>query len=286
MSDDARVTLAKPDLADQALEGLVRAARFEATRLTQVVSAVAPIRRAPHPLAEQVDQLIFGERFAVLEDRDGWAWGQATRDGYVGWVDLGALGEIRSEPTHRIVAPSTLAFAEPSIKSPARGPFSLNALVTVEAVSGPLASVDGAGWMPAPHLCEIGFGFSEPAAVAERFEGTPYLWGGRTSLGLDCSGLVQQALFAAGLGCPRDADQQARIGRPAPAEDLRRGDLVLWRGHVGMMLDETRLIHANAFHMAVAIEPLATARARIAGSGGGEPTACRRPESVVWATGR
>ncbi len=108
------------------------------------------------------------------------------------------------------------------------------------------------------------------------FLGAPYLWGGRDSLGLDCSGLVQQALYAVGAACPRDTDQQALLGESVPRSELARGDLVFWRGHVGMMLDETRLIHANAHHMAVAIEPLSAAVARIAGKGGGEPTAMRR----------
>ena len=129
---------------------------------------------------------------------------------------------------------------------------------------------------PRGHLAPIGAGFVEPTATAERFLGTPYLWGGRDSVGIDCSGLVQQALYAGGLACPRDSDLQARLGDPAKPETLARGDLVFWRGHVGMMLDEARLIHANAWHMAVAIEPLAEALERIARRGGGDPTAFRR----------
>jgi cell wall-associated NlpC family hydrolase len=135
---------------------------------------------------------------------------------------------------------------------------------------------EGAGWIPARHLAPIGADFSEPAATAERFLGTPYLWGGRDSVGIDCSGLVQQALYAAGLACPRDSDLQAQLGSAVDAGDLARGDLVFWRGHVGMLLDEARLIHANAWHMAVAIEPLAEAVERIARRGGGEPIAFRR----------
>ena len=241
----------------------------------RLVIPAAPVRRGPSLDAEQLDQLLFGERFDVVEIVDGFAWGQAARDGYVGWVEAAALSPRLLEATHRVTALRTFAFAEPSIKAPARGPFSLNALVTVSEIEAGLAFVEGAGWAPLGHLTPVGAAFAEPADTAERLLGTPYLWGGRDSLGIDCSGLIQQALFAAGRACPRDSDLQARLGTPTPIETLARGDLVFWRGHVGMMLDGSRLLHANAHHMAVAVEPLAEAVARIALSGG-PPAAFRR----------
>jgi cell wall-associated NlpC family hydrolase len=274
---DPRITLARPDLASLSLEGQVRAVRYAPTTVMRLIAPATPVRGGPGLEAEQVDQLLFGELFAVLDVQDGFVWGQAARDGYVGWVAAAGLSDRLPTPTHWVAAPSTFAFARASIKSPSRGPFSLNALVTVTEIEGALARVEDAGWMPIAHLAPIGEAFAEPADVAERLLGAPYLWGGRDSLGLDCSGLTQQAFYAAGLACPRDSDQQAGLGVPAPPEALSRGDLVFWRGHVGMMLDAKRLIHANAHHMAVAIEPLAEAVRRIADRGGGQPTAYRRP---------
>jgi cell wall-associated NlpC family hydrolase len=276
VSGDPRLTLARADLASTDLEGIVRAARFAEPRQTRLVVASAPLRAAPDVEAEQLDQLLFGEPFDLIETAGGFAWGQAVRDGYVGWVDASALAAGRCEPTHQVTALRTFAFAAPAIKSRPFGPLSLNALVRISGAEADLLHAHGAGWIPATHLTPIGSAFAEPAASAERFLGTPYLWGGRDSVGIDCSGLVQQALYAAGLACPRDSDLQARLGAPVEAGELARGDLVFWRGHVGMMLDATRLIHANAWHMAVEIEPLAEAIARIASRGGGEPTARRR----------
>jgi hypothetical protein len=242
----------------------------------RVAGLSTSLRAAPDAWAEQLDALLFGERFEVLDIDGRFAWGQAARDGYVGFVETAALSADLLEPTHRVTALRTFAFADPSIKSRPFGPLSLNALVAVIDEDAQLLQVEGAGWVAARHLAPIGQDFAAPADVAERFVGTPYLWGGRDSLGIDCSGLVQQSLYAAGLACPRDSDQQAELGRPIDREALARGDLVFWRGHVGMMLDEARLIHANAHHMAVAVEPLDEAIARITARGGGEPTAMRR----------
>lgn len=276
MIHDPRLTLARSDLASAGLEGLIGAGRFQDPKLTRLIIPSAAVRVAPSFDAEQVDQLLFGELFEALDWVNGFAWGQAARDGYVGWVEAAALSARPLEPTHRVTVLRTFAFAEPSIKSPARGPFSLNALVAVTEGKGPLVRAEGAGWIARAHLAEIGAAFDDPASVAERFLGTPYLWGGRDSLGVDCSGLVQQALYASGRACPRDSDLQARLGAPAAPETLGRGDLVFWRGHVGMMLDAERLLHANAHHMAVAVEPLAQSARRIAGAGGGDPTGYRR----------
>jgi cell wall-associated NlpC family hydrolase len=235
------------------------------------------IHRAPDLDSEQMDQLLFGETFEVVEEEaGGFVWGQASRDGYVGFVAREALQPRPPAPTHRVAAIRTYAFAEPSIKSRAYGPYSLNALVAVEGQEGRLAKVAGAGWMTTEHLAPVGQFETDLAAVAERFLGAPYLWGGRESVGLDCSGLVQAAMFACGLACPRDTDQQAGLGAEIARGDFRRGDLVFWNGHVGVGLDETRIVHANGFHMMVAIEPLETAIARIDAAGVGRPTAFRR----------
>ncbi|MGZ3272972.1 MAG: C40 family peptidase [Caulobacteraceae bacterium] len=269
---DARLTLARPDLADAALQGVVKAARFDKTEAFRCTAPAAAIRRAPHPSAEQLDQLLYGETFHVIETDGGWGWGQAGRDGYVGHMELADLAPGVLPATHRVGALRAYAFSDPDIKSSPLVLLSLNALVAVEAEEGRFLKAVGSGWIPAVHLTPIGTLEADPAGVAERFLGAPYQWGGRESLGLDCSGLVQQALHACGRYCPRDSDQQQALGQAVEAPPLVRGDLVFWKGHVGMMLDGARMIHANAFHMQVEIEPLAEAVARI-----GEPAAFRRP---------
>jgi cell wall-associated NlpC family hydrolase len=279
MSGDPRITPVRDGVAPRGLEGLVPAEVYVDARRLRCAAPAAALRRAPDAAAEQLDQLLFGETFEVVEEEAaGFVWGQALRDGYVGFVEAAALAPAGPAPTHRVAALRTYAFAEPSIKARAGGPFSLNALVTVDAVEGELAHAVGAGWIAARHLAPIGGFETDPAAVAERFLGAPYLWGGRESLGLDCSGLVQEALFACGLACPRDTDQQARLGRAIGRAEFRRGDLVFWKGHVAMGLDAERIVHANAWHMAVAAEPLEAAIERIKAGGAGEPTAHRR----VW----
>lgn len=277
MSRDERVTLARSDLAARALEGLIAAATYADPAPRSVIAPAAGLRRSPDLGAEQLDQVLFGEIFDVLEEQDGFAWGQSRRDGYVGFVESAALGPAGGLPTHKISAIRTYAFAEPSIKTRAFGPYSINALVRIEAREGRFAKAAGAGWFIEDHLAPIGSFEDDAAAVAERFLGAPYLWGGRESLGLDCSGLTQQALAACGIAYPRDTDQQQQLGEPLTADQLRRGDLVFWKGHVAMMLDAERIIHANAHHMATAIEPLSQTRARYVAAGVGEPTAYRRP---------
>jgi cell wall-associated NlpC family hydrolase len=277
MTSDARLTLARPDLAAASLEGVVASVRFEATRQLQVTAPSAPLQRSPDRDGEWVDELIHGERFDALATEGDYLWGQARRDGYVGFVRAEAMRPAGAAPTHRIGAVSSYAFASPSFKARPIGPFSLNALVTIDGEDGEFARSGEGAWFWAAHLSPVGSGFAtDPAGVAERFLGTPYLWSGRTRAGLDCSGLIQQALYACGKACPRDADQQARLGRPVERAELRRGDLVCWEGHIGMMLDEARLLHASSHQMATAIEPLSDVIAR-AQAAGRDPTGFRRP---------
>ncbi len=282
---DPRLTLALRwgadegwDLADIALEGCVAAARYVAPEPMQVAGPACGLRRAPDPAAEQMDQLLFGERFEALTRRDGFVFGQARRDGYVGWAPLEALAPLGPTPTHWVQALRTFVFPQASFKAPPQLCLSNNALIAVEAIDGPFAELaGGGGWIPYRHLAVLGEVEIDPAAVALRYLGAPYLWGGRDSVGLDCSGLVQQALYACGLFAPRDSDMQAKLGAAVDrVDDLKRNDLVFWRGHVGLMLDAHRLIHANAYHLAVVIEPLAEAIPRIIAAGFGEPTAFRR----------
>ena len=273
---DRRTTLARDDLASADLEGLVRAIRYIEPTLARVIRPSVAVRESADPAAGQVDQLLFGELFDRIDDVGGRAFGQARRDGYVGFLEANALSTDLREPSHRVSALRTFGFEAPSIKSPAVGHLSINSLVEVIDENVSLARVADFGWVPKGHLTPVGIFATDPAAIAEKFVGAPYLWGGRDSIGLDCSGLVQQSLYACGRACPRDSDQQALLGREAPRSALRRGDLVFWRGHVGMMLDEERLIHANGYHMAVAVEPLAAAVDRIKSLEDRLPIAWRR----------
>ena len=270
---DPRLTLMRDGIAARSLEGLVPASRYLDTSVHQAAVPVTALRRAPSLAAEQLDQLLFGEVFEVLDTADGWAFGQARRDGYVGYVRASDLSGVSSSPTHSVRALRTYGYSEPSIKAAPVGLYSMNALISVEDRDGRFLKSSG-GWFIEEHLAPLDQPAADFVAVAERFVGTPYYWGGRESLGLDCSGLVQQALYAAGWTCPRDSDLQAAMGEPV--ETLRRGDLVFWRGHVAIMISDTEIIHANAFYMAVVIEPLAEAIARTISRGGGEPTGYRR----------
>ena len=276
MSLDPRVVLARGDLAARDLEAIVTADRYADRRRYACAAPAAAIRRDPSPDAEQMDQLLFGEGFDVLDETGGFAWGQARRDGYVGFVESAALKPADGAPDVKVSAIRTYAFAEPSIKTRALGPYSLGSLLRIEAREGRFAKAAGTGWFVEDHLAPVGVFAADPAGIAELYLGAPYLWGGRESLGLDCSGLTLQAFGACGIALPRDTDQQAQAGTAVAEGDLRRGDLVFWKGHVAMMLDGATIIHANAHHMATAKEPLSVTRARYVAGAVGEPTAFRR----------
>ena len=245
-------------------------------RRLRCAAPAAALRREPDVVSEQVDQLLFGEDFEVRATEGGWVYGRALRDGYEGWAEAAVLHAPGGEPTHAVAALRTYAFPAPDLKSTPPRLYSMNALVRVTAREGRFARAEEAGWFFEDHLRPIGSVEPEPAAVAERFVGAPYQWGGRESLGLDCSGLVQQALYACGLPCPRDSDEQAAtLGRPVEPP-LRRGDLVFWPGHVAMMIDGERVVHANSHHMAVVVEPLADVAGRMEAAGAGPPAGFRR----------
>jgi cell wall-associated NlpC family hydrolase len=278
---DPRTTPARPEIAALHLRGEVEAARFVAGTALEVVAAQAPLRQSPAPDAPLATEALKGERVTVYEmNEEGWCWGQLAADGYVGWLPASALGEARPPPTHRVAALRSLVFPARSIKVPPIDALSFGCQLAATGQEGNWVALAGGGYLPVRHLAPVGSHEADFVAVAERFIGVPYLWGGKTSLGIDCSGLVQIALAAVGVACPRDSDmQEEAVGfevaiAGAPLQ-LRRGDLVFWSGHVAIARDQDRIIHANAFHMAVAAEPVAEAVARIRAAGG-EITSVKR----------
>jgi cell wall-associated NlpC family hydrolase len=269
VSFDPRTTPARADLAAAHLRGKVEAARYEEGTLQQVVTGLAPVRKEPSHDAPLVTEALCGERVTIYEtDDEGWSWGQLESDGYVGWLPAATLLAPGPAPTHKVSAVRTLVFPGPSIKLPPLDALPLGAQVAVAREQDTFAVTATGGYVPKRHLATLDSSEADFVAVAERFVGVPYLWGGKTSLGLDCSGLVQVALTASGIVCPRDSDMQERaLGKAVSLAGLQSGDLIFWKGHVAIARGRNSMIHANAFHMAVTIEPVADALARIAGAG-------------------
>lgn len=266
---DPRITPARPDLAWEGVRDQVAAPRYVAGELRRVGVPVAPLRRHPASDAPLDTEALLGESVRVLEeDAEGWAWAQLLADGYVGYLPAEALAPLAGAPTHKVAALRTFLFPGPDIKLPPIAALPFGAQVSVSGERERFL-VTGEGFLFAGHLAPLDRIETDPVEVAARFLGTPYLWGGRSSLGLDCSGLVQTALNACGIAAPRDSDMQERaLGAPAALDGpFRRGDLLFWPGHVAIAEDPGTLLHANAFHMAVAREPLGPALARIAAAG-------------------
>jgi cell wall-associated NlpC family hydrolase len=272
-ASDLRLTPARPDLAAAHLRGRVTAARFVDGRAMVVAAGHAPLRAAPRDDAPLQTEALRGEPVAVYEEVGGWAWGQLGDDRYVGWLPAAALATPGAAPTHCVAAPLTLVFPEPTIKAPPVARLPMAARVAVVEIAGRLARLEDGGYVPAIHLEPLAAptAGADFAAIAERFLGAPYLWGGKTAVGIDCSGLVQVSLAMVGTAAPRDSDlQEAALGQPVAewsTDTLRRGDLLFWPGHVAIALGPGLVIHANAHHMAVAVEDAAAAVQRIAAAG-------------------
>lgn len=258
---DKRLTPARGDVAASFLRGEIEAERFAEGVPHQVVVEAADLRRQPRPDAPLDTQLRYGQRFYVFDEEDGWAWGQGDADGYVGYVPARALDRRLTAPTHRVVALRTFVYPAPDMKQPPLHALTLASEVSVRDQSGDWAKLEGHGFVFVRHLTPLAEVARDIVAVAERLAGVPYLWGGGTSAGIDCSGLVQLAASCAGVALPRDTDLQEEAGDPLPYNEscasLSRGDVVFWKGHVGLMIDPRTILHANAHHMLVIAEPLA-----------------------------
>jgi cell wall-associated NlpC family hydrolase len=287
---DPRVTPFRDGVAAKYLEGKIKAGRFVEGHEMEVVAPQAPLHREPRPDAPLDTEALKGERVTIYDtNAEGWAWGQLAADNYVGWLPSAALAAPGPRPTHKVTALRSFVFPGPSIKLPPLEALPFGATLNIARVADRMAITPSGGqlsvgYVPAAHLAPVGENERDFVAVAERFVGTPYLWGGKTMLGLDCSGLVQIALSAAGVTCPRDSDMQERalgaaVDHKVRTFALERGDLIFWKGHVAIARDRETLVHGNAFHMAVVIEPASEAITRIRGKDGetgSEITSVRR----------
>ncbi len=262
-------------VAHISLKGRIAAAEYVEGRLMQVIRPVADLLRSPGGGLDC--QLLYGQRFLVLEAQHGYAFGQNPRDGYVGYVAQDALGPTVSA-THRVSALATHCYGTADMKSRPLLSLPMGAQLCVTGRHNRFAALPDGRFVPSQHLSRLDQTAADFVTVAESFLGIPYLWGGNSVWGMDCSGMVMLALNAAGRECPRDTDmQQAGLGMPvAPGATLERGDLVFWKGHVGVMQDSTNVLHANAHHMMVTSEPLARVESRTMRAGDGPIIARRR----------
>jgi len=259
VSRDRRTTPARPDLAADFLRDAVDAPRYASGNRRQVTADGVGLRFTPDRDARLESQLLFGETFTVYDEQDGWAWGQNEADDYVGYVPAATLSADVYQPDHQVAIRATQLYPEPDLKRPPLRTISMCSRLKVVDIADGFARIAGGEWVFAKHVVDLDYVMPDLIGTALKFLGTPYVWGGRSSVGLDCSALVQLVLHMAGIRAPRDSDQQAQIGSDVPMADrhdfsaLEDGDLVFFPGHVGFFVHGWRFLHANAFDMQVSL---------------------------------
>ena len=270
---DRRLHAYRDDLADMALKGRVNSQRFVAAKPYHVAAAIAPVHPSPSHEADLDTQALGGEAIDVFEIGDAWAWGQLRGDGYVGYLPAAALAlGAPVDATHKVSSPHAFAYTEPTARSRPVKSMLFGTTFQVRADLPEFLELSSGGFIGASHAEPVDAIATDYVATMQAFLGTPYLWGGKSALGVDCSGLVQLALLKAGIRCPRDTDMQARdlpggvdisaTSTEATAGALQRGDIVYWPRHVGVMVDDAMLIHANGGRMATTIDPFVEVAAR------------------------
>jgi cell wall-associated NlpC family hydrolase len=269
---DKRLHAIRSDLVDARLKGSVDAASFIEGVPMQVMAPVVPVHREPSISARQATQALFGEKINCFEEKDGWIWCQLERDGYVGYISKAGVSKDLTNPTHRVAVPSTFMYPLPDIKSQPAVILSMNARLAIVEGDEKFSKLSNGKYVFTKHIKPLNEVEADYVSVAEMFCDVPYYWGGKTAQGLDCSGLVQISLEACGILSLRDTDmQETQLGQNLLINDLdglRRGDLVFWKGHVGIMTDQRTLLHANSYHMMTVKEPLNEAIVRIARTDG------------------
>jgi cell wall-associated NlpC family hydrolase len=275
---DRRLTPFSGRVALETLRGAVDAVEF--TPGSPAAISLPLVDLLARPKGARDRQLLRGDAVTVIDRRDGHAFVQAAKDGYCGWVVEPALGPAIT-PSHWVAARASHLYSGPKVQAPESTALPFGVHLAVLGIDGSFARLAD-GFVPLVHLRSVTDRPTDPVAVAEGFLAAPYLWGGNSAAGLDCSGLVQAAFLACGLPCPGDSDLQQTIGQDlAPDAPLRRGDLLFWKGHVALVVDGQRLIHANGHSMTVAYEGIQAAISRIADQNGGPVTARRRPMAAA-----
>ncbi len=265
---DTRITPIRRDLASTAYKAIVKRKKYVTAKLATVKSAFTPLYS--NKGSKLSTQLLYGEECDVFETKNGWSWIQSRRDNYVGYTPTINLTRKIYKPNSKVISLRTVIYTKPDIKSVTKGYLSFNSLVEVIKIKGKYSLIKNLGWCPSLDLVKIKSSKFNHIDLSKQYLDTPYLWGGRDSMGIDCSGLVQNLHQINNRPFPRDTDMQEIFvtNEVKYEKDLKAGDLVFWKGHVAMMIDNSNIIHANAFHMKTAIEPLSTAKKRILKSNG------------------